>query len=74
MSEGPIKHERDAWKPPKVSTPDNSRVCARSGTRAYCGRSKSRTVDGWRRVTCTDCRTAYRADGGRIPLIPEVRS
>lgn len=70
MSEGPIKAARDAWKPKRVSTADAHRVCARSGERAYCGRGKSNLADAWELVTCTDCRAAYRADGGRVELLP----
>lgn len=63
MSEGPIKHWRDAHKPGAVSTPDAHRVCAPNTDtgRAYCGRKNNRT-DVWDRVTCTDCKAARRAD------------
>lgn len=71
MSEGPIKRERDAHRPVKVSTPDAHRVCAKSEARGYCGRASKKLVERWAQVTCTDCRAAYRADGGRIDLIPE---
>lgn len=71
MSDGPIKRERDAHRPVKVSTPDARRVCAKTEARGYCGRSKNvKLADRWADVTCTDCRAAYRADGGRIELIP----
>lgn len=73
MSNGPIQRERERWKRPPVSTPDAHRVCARSETRSYCGRSGAKLADDWADVTCTDCRAAYRADGGRIELLPEAQ-
>lgn len=75
MSAGPIKAARDAWAPHQVSTPDAHRVCAKSGDRAYCGRARKVTLaQSWDKVTCTDCRAAYRADGGRIELFPGVNA
>lgn len=81
MSDGPIKRERASHLPVKVSTPDAYRVCARGGRdpepgRAYCGRRHKKPdlfAAAWRRVTCTDCRAAYRSDGGRIELMPDGR-
>lgn len=66
MSEGPIKQWRDAHKPARVSIPDNRRKCARSEDRGYCGRKSAPLVGEWSKVTCPDCRAAYRADGGRL--------
>ena len=78
MSEGPIKRERNAHKPVIVSTPSNKRVCARGGIdpepgRGYCGRHGVKLADSWSKVTCTDCRAAHRADGGKIELLPAGR-
>lgn len=76
MSNGPISHWWASWAPKQVSTADAHRVCARAETRAYCGRElkKGKVAEGWDAVSCTDCRAAYRADGGRIELIPGVVS
>lgn len=65
MSEGPIKHARDAWKPKQISTTDKERVCAPNidTGRGYCGRKNKRT-DVWSRVSCADCHAARRADEG----------
>lgn len=64
MSEGPIKSERDAWKPQAVSTRDSARICYKKihQPRAYCGRKPREAVDSWREVTCSDCFAASRAD------------
>lgn len=63
MSEGPIKRERDAWKPPKVSSTDTERVCYQKlGHKAYCGRQAKVAFDDWSKVTCSDCLAAKRAD------------
>lgn len=68
MSEGPIKRERDAWKPKEVSTPDAHRVCMVSepgSKRSYCGRSKASRVGlvtDWADVECADCDACRRAD------------
>lgn len=64
MSEGPIKAERDAWKPPRVSTTDTDRVCFIEplSPRTYCGRRPKRTTDLITHTTCADCRAALRAD------------
>lgn len=66
MSEGPIKRERDAWKPPVVSTTDAARVCksTRQKGRGYCGRKATgaKVATEWVDVECTDCEAAYRAD------------
>lgn len=63
MSEGPIKHWRDAHKPRQVSTTDAERICAPNldTGRSVCGRKNKRT-DEWVRVTCADCHAAARAD------------
>ena len=64
MSAGPIRSERDAWKPTTVSTTDAARLCfGATGSRGYCGRTsaKERTSD-WERVTCADCKAARTAD------------
>lgn len=76
MSEGPIKWEREAHKPKIISTPDAKRVCADSSGRGYCGRATppAKRANRWDAVTCTDCRAAYRADGGRIELLPGARA
>lgn len=66
MSEGPIKQWRDAHRPTVVSVADKHRVCARSEDRGYCGRKSAPLADQWSKVTCPDCRAAYRADGGRL--------
>lgn len=68
MSEGPIKKERDSWKPLQVSTPDNRRVCFNVKGRGYCGRTsaKSRT-DDWSKVECWDCVAAALADKTKLP-------
>jgi hypothetical protein len=65
MSEGPIKEEREAWRPPVVSTSSSSRVCARAtGGRALCGRRKVSMVSRISDATCADCLAAARADAG----------
>lgn len=64
MSEGPIKAWRDAHKLPRVSTPDNQRICGitKYGT-AYCGRRRNAGVStNWASVTCADCHAAREAD------------
>lgn len=62
MSEGPIKRERDAWKPVEASTPDVQRVCMGVKGRGYCGRRSGRLVGDWAAVSCADCIAARRAD------------
>lgn len=63
MSAGPIAQERASHKPPKVSTPDNARVCGPGQPgRGYCGR-KGKPAADWAGVTCSDCHAAHRADG-----------
>lgn len=63
MSEGPIKHARDAWRPRQVSTTDAERICAPNFDtgRSVCGRKNKRTAE-WAGVTCADCHAAARAD------------
>lgn len=70
MSEGPIKRERDAHKPPRVSTADSYRRCMRHDGRGYCGRRSAPLADTWEATTCADCRAAGRADGLRIDTTP----
>lgn len=70
MSEGPIKRQRDAWKPPVVSSTDADRVCMAHPPvfRPYCGRKKRPAVTSEiQEVTCADCLTAMRAEGIRTP-------
>lgn len=69
MSEGPIKREREAWKPTTVSTPDAHRVCKSHHERGtYCGRvSARRRTNDWTEVVCADCVAAANADGIRLP-------
>lgn len=65
MSEGPIKRERDAWKPPSVSTSTSARLCfANTVTSSYCGRRplQGHRTTNWDDVTCADCHAARRAD------------
>lgn len=66
MSEGPIKRERDAWKPITVSTTDAARVCmaTKERGRGYCGRAAkgSKVTAEWADVECSDCVAAFRAD------------
>jgi hypothetical protein len=66
VSAGPIKRERDAWKPITVSTPDAHRVCmgVKERNRGYCGREAkgSKVTTEWADVVCSDCVAAYRAD------------
>ena len=62
MSAGPIKAQRDAWKPPTVSTSNADRVCAVIEARVYCGRKNKQTSALWDKVTCADCHAAHRAD------------
>jgi hypothetical protein len=50
----------------RVSIAEKDRVCARQEGRGYCGRRKAPKADSWSKVTCPDCRAAYRADGGRL--------
>lgn len=66
MSNGPISRERETHKPPKVTIADKDRVCARSEGRGYCGRRSAPLATAWAKVTCPDCKAAYRADGGRV--------
>ena len=64
MSEGPIKQERDGWKPLQVSTPDSHRVCFDRKGRGYCGRTSAKErTSSWRKVVCWDCIAAALADG-----------
>lgn len=57
-------------RPWRVSTPDNKRMCMRvtdeTGERGYCGRRSAPLVDTWKKVTCADCKAAFRADGGNV--------
>ena len=64
MSEGPIKAERDAWKPPRVSTTNRERVCLQhlGASLAYCGRRLYASTTNLAGVTCADCLAAWRAD------------
>lgn len=63
MSDGPIKAERAAWKPQRVSTTDASRVCFSVKGRGYCGRTSAKTrTTSWRDVVCWDCVAAALAD------------
>jgi hypothetical protein len=69
MSEGPIKRERDAWKPPVVSTGTaRTTIHAYGGPmRAYCGRKGGVTgaiIGTFEQVTCSDCLAAQEADRG----------
>lgn len=66
MSEGPISQWWKSHTPERVSIAEKDRVCARSQGRGYCGRRKAPKADAWSKVTCPDCRAAYRADGGRL--------
>lgn len=69
MSEGPIKREREAWEPPRVSTPNKDRVCFRAESSlpvTYCGRRPVRVTADLAAVNCADCTAALRADE-RIP-------
>lgn len=64
MAGGPIQRERDAWKPPVVTTnPAESVHAAGERGRAYCGHRKPGAVstkpDEW---TCSACLAAVRAD------------
>jgi hypothetical protein len=58
-----------APQPSKIA--DGDRRCmvvlGKSG-RGYCGRARKpeNLVTIWRRVSCPDCRAAYRADGGKL--------
>lgn len=64
MSDGPIKREREAWKPPK-SIPIADRLHARSDNpkRAYCGTSdRPEYAPNPTTVTCPNCQAAIRAD------------
>lgn len=56
------------WKshlPAQATTTAADRVCfmALGGRRAYCGRKPKVAFDDWSKVTCSECRTAGRADG-----------
>lgn len=69
MSNGPIAAWWKSHLPPKVSTPDAHRVCAASAEpkRGLCGRRSAPIVDvtkkgEGRKVTCSDCVAAARAD------------
>lgn len=67
MSEGPIKRERDAWKPPVVSSGTRALTAhARSSVpfRAYCGRKAGPNVviGPPESADCSDCRAAIAAD------------
>lgn len=66
MGDGPIRAERDAWKPPRVSTTDVDRVCfiIPPARRAYCGRRTPKaTTPNLTDINCADCEAALRADG-----------
>lgn len=63
---GPSKSPiRQSHAPEKVTIAEKERVCARSEKRGYCGRKSAPLTDSWSKVTCPDCRAAYRADGGK---------
>lgn len=64
-----LLQERASHKPVIVSTPDAHRVCADRSGRGYCGRHTAKRVASWDLVTCSDCRAAYRADGGRVDMV-----
>jgi hypothetical protein len=70
MSEGPIKREREAHKPPRVSTADSYRKCYRAADRGYCGRRSAPLVTTWEATTCADCRAAARADSLHVDATP----
>jgi hypothetical protein len=74
VSAGPIKQAREGSTVKPVSVPDNARVCMATrrdgGPATYCGRGIRHTASLWRKVTCTDCRAAARADGVKIELKP----
>lgn len=76
MSAGPIKAEREGFRRPDVSTPNNVRVCKRGEGRAgYCGRISAKTMtDSWAEVVCADCIAAGRADGLDLPPIDRPRA
>lgn len=64
MSDGPIKQQRAAWAPPKVTVTATTRICAPNtgagGT--MCGRRKKTRTGTWDQVTCPECMAAGRAD------------
>lgn len=65
MSAGPIQRERDAWKPPVVSTDEGKRICLQitvdGRARGYCGRRSSPTTTTPTRMNCADCTAAVSA-------------
>lgn len=65
-----MQRERDAWKPPIVSSKDAERVCIVLPPKfhPYCGRRKRANVTlEISKATCADCLTAMRADGIKTP-------
>jgi len=65
MSEGPIKRERAAWEPPRVSTkPGSSTHLATTITESgvLCGRRVAPSLVVTTAPTCADCAAAERAD------------
>lgn len=58
-----------APQPSKIAGADRRCMVAigRAG-RGYCGRLRKpeQLRDEWRLVSCPDCRSAYRADGGKL--------
>jgi hypothetical protein len=66
MSEGPISQWWKSHAPERVTIADSKRVCMGQHGRGYCGRRSAPLTQAWSKVTCPDCRAAYRADGGRL--------
>lgn len=63
MSGGPIKAERDAWKPRQSTRATVHTVHMRGeGDRTYCGRRAIITTPSWESTECEDCHAARRAD------------
>lgn len=66
MSEGPIKRERAAWEPKRVTTKprDSVHALGPQRLRTMCGRRTDTSSLGTvAAVTCSDCQAALRADG-----------
>lgn len=66
MSEGPIKRERAAWEPKRVTTKPRESVhhLGNQRLRTLCGRrTDTCSLGSVVAVTCSDCRAALRADG-----------
>lgn len=70
MSEGPIKREREAWLPARVTTNPKTSMHAVDESqprfdRSYCGRKVGyqATTMVHSQVTCSECLAALRADG-----------